>query len=391
MVVDELSIAQGECYNSVHQLLDSTIPELDSKLRYLMSKPNEIPPMTRSSTTVQFPQAAAAIHHPTYTRPKDPAISTVSIKEKPMLVDTEPQLIAATSIMETIPIPIPIPAPAAPQLSPVAAAAPPLEVPIPKKPPAAITTIKTTAPPQPQPPPAKQANTIAPAKPKTHQKQNGKKTTNNVPATNGHRTSSSMKDLEHLKGLRMPLSEYLRKNRPDILLNVQARSSYIKKISEERKSQRAYRIINSLERIRISSKTKKRSASSNNLNNRYQQARQTAQRQPVRTMRNLDAPDYCVKHKLGEREMKQLTLKNYRRLPEVKKQKLEEVNKHLKEQYYRNRQSYGRMLLNNFKNGIINYPLRTSYDDRSITSSQSEYSMSQSADGTACSSLEPYY
>lgn len=345
MVVDELSKTQKECYDSVHHLLDPGISELDRKIKYLMSKPNEIPLTTTSVAAPDlFPQM-------TYTRSKAPAITTVPIEEasptkraetKPSKVDNSDPIVEMIPISTTV--------------------VPPT---ISEKSHPTVNTITTTTAPQP-------VKIIQQAKIK---KSHSNKLKSNG-TTNGNKVS--IKDLEHLRAPRMPLCEYLRRNRPDILMNVEARSSYIKKISEERKSLRAYRIISSLERIRISSRTRKKT----------HPQKQTAQK-PQREMKNFDAPDYSVRHKLCEREMKQLTLRNYRRLPEVKKQKLEEVNKHLKEQYYKNRQLYGRMLLNNFKNGIINYPLRASYDDRSITSSQSEYSMSQSAD-TACS-LDPYY
>lgn len=347
MIVDELSRTQKECYDSVHRLLDPGIPDLDRKIRYLVSKPNEIPVTSTNSVVVVEPTRP---NHVTPTRPKAPAITKVTINDTAPLATNIIKKTIATQpapIVETIPMPT--------------ATNPPVT-----KKSHAISQINTLA--------AHVEKNIIPVKTRTH-RANG--TTKNG-MTNGHKMS--IKDLEHLRAPRLPLSEYLRKNRPDILLNVEARSSYIRKISEERKSQRAYRILSSLERIRISSRTRKSSH-----RNQYQRIDQ----RPMRAMKNLDAPDYCVRHKQSEREMKQLTLRNYKRLPEVKKQKLEEVNKHLKEQYYKNRQLYGRMLLNNFKNGIINYPLRASYDDRSITSSQSEYSVSRSAE-TACS-LDPYY
>lgn len=288
--VNELSTIQKECYDSVHNLLDPGLPELDCKIRYLMSKPE-----------LRAPECRRPSREPSI-RPNIESIMKPSIEPK-----------IKPSIKQSM------------KLSKKAS--------------------KKEEP------------------PKLEQK-----------------IQTPINDLKHLKAPKMPLSEYLKRNRPDIWMNVEARSAYIRKISEERKSQRAHRIMSSLERVCISTQSRKR-------NNYLKQT--TNQRPPMRTMEDI-APDYCVRHKVSEREMKQLTLRNYRRLPEVKKQKLEQINKHLKEQYYRNRQLYGRMLRNNFKNGIINYPLRVAYDDRSITSSQSEYSMSQSAD-TACSSLDPYF
>lgn len=155
-----------------------------------------------------------------------------------------------------------------------------------------------------------------------------------------HSQEEQEEELEHLKSLPLPLSYYLRRNRPELVMRAENRLCYIKNKSERRKELASTRIINSLEQIRLSSRS---SSSSNQLV----------------TKRDYLAPKYQVECMLSEHEMKRLTAKTYKRLPEVKKRQREEISNHMKVQNYKNKMEYGRRLLENRRHGIINYPLRS--------------------------------
>lgn len=165
----------------------------------------------------------------------------------------------------------------------------------------------------------------------------------------------NLEDLELVKelSLPLPLSEYLRLNKPKMVLQANIRATYIKERAARRKYMASLRNVNLFEQARLSSR---RSKSTRNF--------------LKSTSRENLAPIYKVKYKFSEQEMKQLTKKHYNRLPEVKKQHNEEVTKHMRVQNYKNKLEYGRKLLENRRRGIINYPLKTNHDDSSIMSSQ---------------------
>lgn len=178
-------------------------------------------------------------------------------------------------------------------------------------------------------------------------------------------------DLEHLRPLPMPLCEYLKLNRPDVVRRADLRAMRLKKQAERRKFISSTKTINALEHIRLSSRT----------GSNYNQARPRLPRSQSQT--------YSVNYKLSEKEMKRLTAKTYKRLPEVKRKRKEEVSNHMRVQNYKNKLEYGRKLLENRKLGIINYPLRSSYDDSSV-SSQDFLSMNGYGRADVLGS-DPYY
>lgn len=180
-------------------------------------------------------------------------------------------------------------------------------------------------------------------------------------------------DLEHLKPLPLPLSEYLKFNRPDIVMRADRRAMYLKRKAEKRKFIASTRTINTLDQIRSS-------RSSSNHSQHYTHPRIPRSQSHI----------YSVKCKLSEQEMKKLTARTYQRLPEVKSKRKEEISKHMRVQNYKNKLEYGRKLLENRRQGIINYPLRASYDDNSI-SSQDIFSMSSYERAADALSLDPYY
>lgn len=178
------------------------------------------------------------------------------------------------------------------------------------------------------------------------------------------RSKPNLDELEHLKPLPMPLSHYLRMNRPELVRAAERRVMYIRKKAERRKQFASSRTINALDMIRSSSRT---------ISNKGTSSLRSSLRSSTRTVsRESVAPDYQVRYKLSEHEMRRLTARVYNRLPEVTRQRKEEVTKHMKVQNYKNKMEYGRKLLLNRRQGVINYPLRTNNDDSSIISSQEE-------------------
>lgn len=177
--------------------------------------------------------------------------------------------------------------------------------------------------------------------------------------------------LEHLKPPPMPLSEYLRMHRPDVVKRAEKRVKYLKKREERRRFLASSKIVSSLEQIRISS------LQNNN--------------QPKNSHRRITAPEYQVKCKFTDREMKKLTAKIYERLPEVKKRKKEEDSKHMKALNYKNKLEYGRKLLENRRRGKIDYPLKVSNDDQSFVSSQDSFYINGYSGSVEEFSSDPYF
>lgn len=169
---------------------------------------------------------------------------------------------------------------------------------------------------------------------------------------------------EHLRPNPMPLNEYLRQNRPEFISRANGRVLYMRKRAEMRKYIASSKIITALEQIRLSAKNSRSSLYGNHVE---------PSRQPVR---DYITPDYNVKCKLSEYEMKRLTARVYKRLPEVKKRRQEEVKNYMKVQNIKNKSEYVRKMFENRKQGIINYPIINypNYDDGSITSSQDKFS-----------------
>lgn len=191
---------------------------------------------------------------------------------------------------------------------------------------------------------------------------------------------------EHLKPPPMPLSYYLQLNRPELVREADRRVSYLKKKAERRKLLASERTINALDQIRISSRQ-----SNGSVNTRSQRPSSTRSSIPRSISRDSFNPNCPVKYNFSEYEMKRLTARIYNRLPEVKKQRNQEVTKHLKVQNYKNKLEYGRKLLVNRRRGIINYPLKVNYDESSTMSSREESltnSLDQSNDGIR---FESYY
>lgn len=145
-------------------------------------------------------------------------------------------------------------------------------------------------------------------------------------------------ELEHLKPLPRPLSEYLRINRPEIVERANERVIYLRGQREK------------LEREKISAPTK--------ISSLFGQKRSSS-----RVSNDYVAPEYNVKHELSEKQIRQQTARNYKRLPEVERKCREEATKRMRVQYYKNKCEYGRKLSENRKRGIINYPLRATNDD----------------------------
>lgn len=165
-------------------------------------------------------------------------------------------------------------------------------------------------------------------------------------------SDEDIESLEHLKPLPMPPSDYLKLNRPDILFKAECRVNYLKRRAETRRKFGAKNIIDSWEQIKLSSRE-----------------------QPKKIQRrfNFVPQNYQVRHNFTEKEMRRLTNKIYNSLPEVQKKRKEEHRNLMRVQNYKNRLDYGRKLLENRRQGIINYPIRASSDDVSLCSELNEY------------------
>lgn len=192
----------------------------------------------------------------------------------------------------------------------------------------------------------------------------------------------NIRDYEHLRPLPMPLSYYLKLNRPNMVRDADRRVLYLKKKAERRRALAAEEALSLLDQLRISSRTSSNKRSTSSLRSSM-----------VRTVsRNSMPQGYQVKYNFSEHEMKRLTAKIYNRLPEVKKQRNQEVSKHRKLQNYKNKLDYGRKLVENRRRGIINYPLKTHFDESSVMSSQEDESLTNSFDRSADGNgYEQYY
>lgn len=280
MDATKLSQLQKECYRSVHDMLDRTIPEIDRKL--------------------------ALLNGESYLKNPTNLLESTPLKQATLRpTSTEPNLIEAdtleTHVFEQNPI----------EVQPIKSAR-------------CVQTkeIKTTKP---------KVNWI------------------DTPKVFDKRIKPNLEELEHLRPLPMPLNHYLRINRPDMIMASERRVMDWKEKAKKRRHTTSSRTFNRFEMTRSSS-----GASSN----RYGSSLRSSLRSLPRSVSGDSfAPNYQVRNKLSQGEMKRLTARVYNRLPEVKRQRNDEVTKHMKVQNYKNKLEYGRMLLMNRRQGVINYPL----------------------------------
>lgn len=193
-------------------------------------------------------------------------------------------------------------------------------------------------------------------------------------------------ELEHLKAPPMPLSQYLSINRPRTMINIHHRALSMHDKVQRRKLL-ATRVIDSFERLRLSSR---------NSSNIGYKSKQFQSRPPLPSSRGTfntcNAPQFHVKCKISEDEMRRRTAKTYQKLPEVKEKQKKELTKIMKIENFKKQKEYAKKLLENRRHGRINYPLRTSYEDTSILSSQNDSINSMSGPTSAdayCS--DPFY
>lgn len=171
-----------------------------------------------------------------------------------------------------------------------------------------------------------------------------------------------LKRLEQL-ALPVPLSEYYKLNRPELFFRAISRINYLKRRAEKRRRYESVKIVNSLERMRLSSKR---------TTNKHPSLWKRVQRE-----QNFEAHEYYVKRNFTEKQMREMTNKIYRSLPEVTEKKIKEDRNHMKVVNYKNRLQYGRRLHENQKHGKINYPIIAASDDISTDSGQDEYNSSE--------------
>lgn len=167
--------------------------------------------------------------------------------------------------------------------------------------------------------------------------------------------------LEHLKPLPMPLIEYFKLNRPHLMERANCRRSHLKMKSDRRKQNASTIFANQIAILR-----------QNNRKNRTKTSTQI--KIPPSKDYTFITNNNNVKYNFTEREIRQQTNRRYQSLPEVKKKADEEIKNHMKVQYYRNKLNYGRKLLQNRRQGIINYPIIATSDDVSLSSYQDEFS-----------------
>lgn len=168
-------------------------------------------------------------------------------------------------------------------------------------------------------------------------------------------------DLEHLKPLPMPLMDYFRMNRPELMARAHYRAQHMKQKSERRKINASSLFANQLAAMK-STERKKRNKPLN---------KPTKTR--VKDQTYIHYPN-TIKYNFTEKEIRQQTNKRYQSLPEVRKKVDEEINNYKKLQNYRNKIQYGRKLLQNRRQGKINYPLIATSDDVSLSSYQEDFS-----------------
>lgn len=157
-------------------------------------------------------------------------------------------------------------------------------------------------------------------------------------------TSIDLNDNPHLKAPPLPLSEYLMRNRPEVVRRATNRALYVKTRADRRKFRNETKLINSFKCLRLAS------------NHRPMQNNKYCNPKPTKST-NFNPPAYNLRHQFSDSEMKKLTARTYKRLPEVKMRHKEEVTNQMRALNYKNKLEYARKLAENRKNGIINYPL----------------------------------
>lgn len=171
----------------------------------------------------------------------------------------------------------------------------------------------------------------------------------------------SPSELEHLKPLAMPLAEYFKINRPELVARSSQRAQHLKQKAEKRRVYENAKLADSLAQLRLSKKNKNKPQKiTNDIN-------------PDKDYTFI-VHDQAPRYNFTEREMRQQTYKRYRSLPEVKKKVSEEIRDHMKKQNYKNKLTYAKKLMENRRHGIINYPLIATSDDVSISSGQEDFS-----------------
>lgn len=324
----KLAQTQRECYNDVHNLLHQAIPDLDRKLAMLQSKHNspetEVRPEPEPAYDYIDAQAGKSLLHETFNVHH----STIDLNVELNSMEVEHDNTRLT-MNSDVPLYNSISSPS-------------------------LIDVDSYH---------------------EHDTESDTPVVERVPKVSNNRVAhqTSEDDLLELKrqALPMPISEYLKINRPTMVHQADRRRMYIRKLKHERrKASASSRIISGFQKIKISS--------------------QKTSERPRKPTRNYATPDYQVECKLSEYEMRKLTNKIYRRLPEVVRRKRDEMNNFLKIQNFKNKREYGRKLLENRRQGIINYPLRHSHDSRSLDSGHDD---SLSSGERAADSLksDPYY
>lgn len=313
----KLAQQQKECYHSVHRLLDEGITELDRKLSILNHKRQEVD-NNDLNHVIKSPKRTQAIPVKVVQEVRNEPRKNLTKPKQPeqIAMDAQPEMVPQVSKADKR-------ARAQPKVSQEATICPP--------------QIRNTA------------------------QKYGK---------------PDLDELSHLRPLPMPISEYLKINRPEIVRRADQRTMYLKREAEKRKA----------ERKKALTSTKITSFDRFCKNHNRTSSKLTA------ISREDMALEYQVEHKLSVREMKRLTARVYNRLPEVKKKRNEEITKFIKAQNYKNRQEYGRKLLENRRQGRINYPLRDSRDNSSIMmGSQDESITSDYGRSADAIMIDPHY
>lgn len=317
-----LSQTQRECYVDVHTLLDIAIPDLDRKLAELLNKPYPYPNVSKL--------------------PQKPTYEYVGIKQAEQQRDSEPPRVDDNIDFNSL----------------------------------EVEHDDTWADVDSALPPHKPISSPSLIDVDSYNERDTESDTivvEEVTVKNRHGCQDPEDELLKLQrhALPMPISEYLKINRPTVVRRADCRRMYIRRRKHERrKASASSRIISGFQKIRISP--------------------QKSQEGPRRSLKSYTMPEYQVECKLSEHEMRRLTNKIYRRLPEVVRRKHDEINNYLRIQNYKNKKEYGRKLLENRRHGIINYPLRHNYDSRSLDSGHDD---SLSSGERAADSLksDPYY
>ena len=204
-------------------------------------------------------------------------------------------------------------------------------------------------------------------------------------------SKSDLEGLEHLKPLPLTPSDYLKLKRPDLVYKADRRVMHLKKCTERRKILASEKRRNALEQIDQAPKTTLIRAKNVHHQDRPGSKAETNNNRPsgrssIRSSMSRDSlnPSSLGVFRLTEREMKRRTASVYNKLPEVKQQRTEETKKFNRAQLYKDKLEYGRTLNENRRHGIINYPLMSNYDQRSLVGSQDDSLISsgdRSSDG----------